>query len=97
MSFFVGCVLYLSLSFFGISFFDIYFLAHPRLYLLFDMSWEPCQLQYEGFIKQMQLLQVVFWVRLASMAYELSLTAMEPRDKDGAVDVEMSFSRLAQL
>eukprot|EP00434_Breviolum_minutum_P031356 symbB.v1.2.027727.t1/scaffold2866.1/size70932/3 len=28
------------------------------------------------------LLQVVFWVRLASMAYELSLTAMEPRDKD---------------
>lgn len=58
------------------------------------ISWQPCQLQYEGFIKQMQLLQVVFWVRLASMAYELSLTAMEPRDKDWAVDVKMSFSQL---
>eukprot|EP00435_Cladocopium_sp_Y103_P021842 s764_g5.t1 len=28
------------------------------------------------------LLQVVFWVRLASMAHELSLTAAEPREKD---------------
>ena len=29
------------------------FVIHPRLCLLFDMSWEPCQL--EGFFKQMQL------------------------------------------
>ena len=48
----------------------------------------------------MQLLQVVFWVRLASMAYELSLTAMEPRDKDWAVDpsvVLLNSTRLNRL
>lgn len=62
----------------------VYFLICPGNLVSLKGSSNRCNLP----------LQVVFWVRLASMAYELSLTAMEPRDKDWAVDVKMSFSQL---